>query len=292
MAEQNQPEAVETETPEAPQPSPNQRNAIEAEIARNFEARRQAEEAAVAPEPQVPSGEAPAVEPEAPKGPEMVKVKVEGHEYEVPKEQVEAEGGIEFYQKRAAANLIFQRAKQREEEANRILAEARQPKQPTQSTEQQNPVARLVETIRFETDPVKAAEAVKQLVAETTLTQQQVMGLVQRSIEADRLVKKFQSEFPGIAKDPLLSKMAVDIENYERANGNTEPHEVLHQKIGKLLTERYIKPSGDMTDKKEKKATVTNIPQAKAKAQAPEPPKEKTVSEIIADERRARKQIG
>jgi hypothetical protein len=287
MAEQNQPEVVE-----APQPSVNQRNDIEAEIAKQFEARRQAEEAAVAqPETTVPSGEAPEPEPETPRGPEMVKVKVEGNEYEVPKEQVDAEGGLEFYQKRAAANLIFQRAKQREDEANRILAEARQPKQPPQSTEPQNPVAQLIETIRFETDPTKAAEAVKQLVAQTTLTQQQVMGLVHQQLEADRSIGKFKSDFPEIAKDPLLYKMAVDLENHARQSGNTEPNESLHQKIGKFLSDKYIKPSGDMQEKKDKKATVINIPQAKAKAQAPEPPKEKTVQEIIADERRSRKQI-
>lgn len=288
MAEQNQPEVVE-----APQSTGNNRNEIEERLAKEFEARRLAEEAAVA-QPEAPQAEAPApeTEPEAPKGPEMVKVKVEGNEYEVPKEQVDAEGGLEFYQKRAAANLIFQRAKQREEEANRILAEARQPKQPPQSTEQPDPVARLIETLRFETDPKKAAEAVKQLVAETTLTQQQVMGLVSQQLEADRAIGKFRSDFPEIAKDPLLFKMAVDLENHARQSGNTEPNDVLHQKIGKFLSEKYIKPvASDMQDKKDKKATVTNIPQAKAKAVAPEAPKEPTVSEIIANERRARKQI-
>lgn len=285
MAEQNQPEEVQVEV----QTTPNGRNEVEERIAKEFEARRAAEEAAVAPE--APVAEAPAEpEPEAPKGPEMVKVKVEGHEYDVPKEQVDAEGGLEFYQKRAAANLIFQRAKQREDEANRILAEAKNKPQP-QSTEQQNPVAQLIEAIRFETDPVKAAEAVTKLVAQTTLTQPQVMGLVQQHIEADRAVSKFRSDFPEIAKDPLLFQMAVSLENQARQSGNTESNEVLHQKIGKFLSEKYVKPSGDMSDKKEKKSNIVNIPQAKAKATPPEAPKEPTVAEIIAQERKARKQI-
>lgn len=288
MAEQNQPEVVETKEPEQEvQPSSNPRHAIEAEIAKQHEARRMAEEAALAaPEAQ----EAPEPEaPEEPAKPEMVKVKVEGHEYEVPKEQVDAEGGLEFYQKRAAANLIFQRAKQREDEANKLLADARKPVE--QPKAQDDRLTKLVEAIRFETDPAKAAEAVKQLVSETQLTQEQVNQAVQAQIAADKAVEKFRADFPEIASDPLLTQMAVNLEIQARQAGNTEPSADLHQKIGKLLKERYVRPTQPLAEKQQKKATVTNIPQARSRASAPEAPKEKTVQEIINDERRARKQI-
>lgn len=291
MAEQNQPEVVTTEpAAEEPQPTANPRHAIEAEIAKQHEARRLAEEAAVAAPEAAPATET-TPEPEAPEEPAkpaMAKVKIEGHEYEVPQEQVDAEGGLEAYQKRAAANLIFQRAKQREDEANRLLAEARKP---VEQPKPDDTLTKLVEAIRFETDPVKAKEAIRQLVSETQLTNDQINQAVQAQIAADKAVEKFRADFPEIASDPLLTQMAVSLEQQARQSGNTEPSADLHQKIGKLLKERYVRPTQPLADKQQKKATVTNIPQARARAAAPEAPKEKTVQEIIQDERRARKQI-
>ena len=288
MAEQNQPEVVETPEAEV-QPSANPRHAVEAEIAARYRAKVEAEEAAVAqPEATTEAPAEPEPEAQEPAKPAMAKVKIEGHEYEVPQEQVDAEGGLEAYQKRAAANLIFQRAKQREDEANKLLAEARKPVEQPKPDDQ---LTKLVEAIRFETDPQKAKEAIRQLVSETQLTQEQINQAVQAQIAADKAVEKFRADFPEIASDPLLTQMAVNLEQQARQSGNTEPSADLHQKIGKLLKERYVRPTQPLADKQQKKATVTNIPQARARAAAPEAPKEKTVQEIINDERRARKQI-
>ena len=288
-------------------PTLNPRAAIEEDIAARHEAARAAEEArireVIAPDPNYPdpapqesaagSPQAQETAPETPPEPEMVTVKIEGQEFQVEKAKVDGEGGLEAYQKKTAADLIFKRAKEREAQANQILAQARQfqpAPQVQNQTEQTDQVAQLIEAIRFERDPRRAAEAIQKLISPHQVSQQQVeQAAVLRATQV-MAAEKFKEKYPEIVNDPILYGIAGQAENHLLAQGRRD-FDNIYKEVGEYLTQWKGKLAGNFQEKQKQKATITNIPQAKAKAVTPEQPRELTTAEIIAQERRARKQI-
>jgi len=295
---------------EVVKPTPNPRAQIEEDIAARHEAARVAEEArireVIAPDPNYPDPappEAPAdaatateTPPETPPAPEMVTVKIEGQEFQVERAKVDEQGGLEAFQKKTAADVIFRRAKEREAQANQILAQARQfqptqPQQPIQNqNEQLDQTAQLIEAIRFEQDPRRAAEAIQKLISPHQINQQQVeQAAIQRASHV-WAAEKFKEKYPDIVNDPILYGIAGQAENHLLAQGRRD-FDNIYKEVGEYLTQWKGKLAGNFQEKQKQKATITNIPQAKAKAVTPEQPRELTTAEIIAQERRARKQI-
>lgn len=287
MAEQNQPDEVMQEL----NPTQKTRDTVEEQIANQVIEKRKAEgeidDVPDADQTAEATNEAVAT-PETPE-PEMVEVKVEGQVFSVPKEKVEEEGGLEAFQKKAAADLIFRRAKETKEEANRLLAAAKQlqPQQPV--NEPENKLVQAVEALRFNANPEEAARAVRELVGGNQLTPDQINQIADQRYAHRRAAEKFQEKYPDILKDPILHSIAANFENQELAKGRRD-FDVMFDQIGKHLTDWRGSLAGNFKEKEQKKSTITNIPQAKAKANLPDAPKEPTVQEIIAQERRARKQ--
>lgn len=299
---------AESDEPEAETPEATTAEAKEAE----------AETKAETETPEKPAE--PAETKEQTEQPESVLVKVEGQQYSVPKSAVDEAGGIEAFQKRAAADLIFRRAKEREDAANKLLAQARDPAmqqaaqqtQHAQDTSQQDQVAELIEKARFEGDPRLAADAIRKLVGQQNpLTREDISSIVLERISQNEAVARFKTNYKDIVDDPVLLGMAAKMENDLIASGRRD-YDNIFSDIGKAITgwkEKLVKGSttaagvtgglaaqtsaattGTATfdAKKEKKSNIVNIPQAKAKAVLPEEQREPTASEIIEEERKAR----
>lgn len=114
--------------------------------------------------------------------------------------------------------------------------------------------------------------------------------------EAERAAQEFAKEFPEIVNDPILMRMAVQMENERLAHAQAvgEPlgdpmaayrahGEAIMARIG-----RVQKTSQD--DKALRKQSITSVPAASARAPAPETARPPTTSEVIAQMRKARHQ--
>jgi len=287
MTEQNQPDEVMQEII----PTQKTRDTIEEQIANQVIEAQKAEGAIE----DVPVAEAapeapaePVAAPETPPEPELVEVKIEGQVFNVPKDKVESEGGIEAFQKKAAAEFIFRRAKEREDQANKLLAAARQPQQQPVN-QPDNQLVDAVNAIRFAENPEETAKAIRALAGANQLAPEQIQQIADQRYAHRRALEKFEDKYPEIANDPYLRSIAANLENQELARGRSD-YAVMLDQIGKHVSDWRGKFAGNFKEKEQKKSTITNIPQAKAKANLPDAPKELTVQEIIAQERRARKQ--
>lgn len=224
---------------------------------------------------------------EVPAAPETVTVKVDGQEFQLPKDRVDAEGGVEVVQMKLAAAKRLEEARI---EAARIKEEAAKAANPqAASATEQIDEAQLIEKVRFGSE-AEAKEAIRKLVGQNQPDPQALMPLVQQEIAKNQAVEAFKRDFPEIVKDPYMARLAVDMEVEARRTGDRRPHHELYQAIGKSLTDWRGKMAGSFKEKQEKKATVTPIPQAQAKAKLPEEPRAQTRAEILEEERRARKQ--
>lgn len=239
--------------------------------------------AEAAPEPVAEAAPEPVAEV-APE-PEMVTVKVDGNEFQLPKDKVDAEGGVEVVQMKIAAAKRLEEARQIREQALKEAA----PKATPAPAPQQEDEAALIEALRFG-DEKAAVQAARKLSGQNQPDPQTIAAIVQAEISKTNAVESFKRDFPEIVKDPYMARLALDMEQEARRNGDRRPHHELYQAIGKGLTEWRGKVAGSFKEKQEKKASVTPIPQAKAKAVLPEEPRPPTRAEILEQERKARKQ--
>mgnify|MGYP001584058917 CR=1 FL=1 len=266
---------------------------------------------------EVPPEPAPGV-PETPTPPpviETVRIKVDGEEFDAPKDEVDAAGGIHAYQRDKAAENRLKKTNDVLAEVRRtqaMLAEfARQqlPQTPTLTTDQL--IASKIDTIRFGT-PEESAAALKEVlqhsnpkVDQNILIEQAVAEINYRSGLA-----KFKAEFNDIAVNPMLMKLVNSVAHERAANIPKDPHSLagldwadFYRRIGNEVRSVISRPSQPANapaattpgspsqvtpDREARKASIVNLPTAATRAELPKETKPETREDTLNEMRKSR----
>jgi hypothetical protein len=235
------------------------------------------------PEPQA-QAEEPEQQEEAPveakPAAKMVQIVVHGQTIEVPEDKI-IEAGRRTLQKESAADKLLQQAAEKERQAEAMLRQAQQrlSGQQPDATQQQAPSS---DAPPF--DPNQLVTAVS--------------GVVSQNLRLERAREVFDSEFPEIASDPVLLGYAARLEQdrLDHAAAVGEPlgdpvaaYRKHGETVRKWLQERTGNKPAVPQDKQERKRTITSVQAANARAPAPQEKKPMTTSEIIEQQRLARR---
>ena len=241
-----------------------------------------------APQP-TPAGAAPIDD--------LVTIKVDGVMQQVPREKI-YEAGLRAVQKESSAD-------RRLEEATRLLRQVEQQfaPQPVQQQVQHSPSPQtwdeeiIAYALAHGTEEQKA-EAVRQIRGgrQETATPDQIASTVESRIldkvDFQSSAAWFQETYKDIVSDPYLLQIASLQEDHMRANGDTRPRKELYAEIGNGL--RKLRGGGapveTLQEKRDLKASITNLPSASARKATPQAPAAKTPSQIIEEMRTKRGQ--
>lgn len=234
-------------------------------------------------------------EPEAdpePQKPRMVPIVVDGQTIEVDEQRI-IEAGKRTLQKESAADRRLQ-------EANEILNRARaQATRVSQDPAQHQPAP----SQDAQAQPTQqATNGLNDPATLINVIRQSVTTDVMESIRAQQAVETFRSEFPDISGDDNLWQIACQLEDkrLREAAALGEPigdalqaYRKHGEEIRKWVAKFAPAPAVNVPDDKvERKRTITAIPAVNAKAPAPQPPKQLTVSEEIERMRQERRTYG
>ncbi len=202
------------------------------------------------------------------------KVKVYGQEEEVDVDKL-IEHGIRDYQKDRAADIKLQQAALKLQQAEQQIQQLQG--RPPQGADQQPTATPQPDS------PPESLEAQLERVAYNR--------------DANRAGSVFRKDFPDIAADPHLMNMAWQLEQQRlqttAALGEPygDPFEA-YREHGETIRKwvAQFKPVAPPVaqDKIDRKRTITAVPAVNAKAPQPQEDKPQTMSEIIAQERKAR----
>lgn len=218
---------------------------------------------------------------------DLVTLKIDGKEQQVPRSQVE-EYGIRALQKELAADRKL-------EEATRILNEAKQKfTQPSPDVANQSPsndAAELAKAIQYGSED-EAVQAIKNLQGRNTATPDQIALMVDQRVQFLNAAQWFESEYPEIVKDPYLMQIVINAEDQRRTQGDSRTFREIYKEIGDEVRSWRDKIAGPshLEDKRAKKAAVQTIPSASVRQTPPEPEKTESAADVVDQIRRARGQ--
>lgn len=321
---------AKTETPE-PQKEPQGRRPeprneprrlaleeIEKRREQELEPQGEQEPPAAEPEPQPePQAEAPVETPqaEAPAAPEpeqptleTVRVKVDGEEFDVPKADVDAAGGVSAYQRERASENRLRKANEALAESKRMQAQMAELAKQLKPVEQPPSVAKTlqesIDTIRWGT-PEESASALQRVIelANPRVNEEQIIANALMRMQRDQAVSKFREEFSDVVGNPLLMKLSIALETDKLAelqkSGQRPDWGTLYRSIGNEVRSlvRPSQPTQDAlpkdstsppVDKEARKASIVNLPTAAARAAVPEAQKPETRADVLNDMKKAR----
>ena len=267
------------------------------------------------PEPEKPAEvveEAPvaAVEPET--TPELVRVKVDGEEYDAPKEDVDAVGGVRAYQIQKATenrlkksnDVLAENRKFQAEmvEVLRSLKEVGKPKEPEVTDDQY--ITERIDKMRFGT-PEESALALREIQSKLykPVDPNAIIEQATNRFKHDQAVSQFDQEFQDIASNPLLLRLVVSLRN-ERIPQQKGPVDWLnfYRAIGNEVRSVAGKPTSQpvvqsttsgtpsqQSDKEARKAAAAVVvPTASARAAPPQEEKPETRADVIRGMRQKR----
>jgi hypothetical protein len=302
-----EPEQQKTVEVERPEPKKNPQAQIEDEIVEAHRARQKEEEdEALKTEPKAevvetpePVADAPESSPTEPPpsvpvaSAPMVKVKVDGEEFEVAQAEVDEAGGVQAYRMvKAMENRMLQWFQQQ-------MA----PKEP-QKTPQQA-IMEKIDSLRYGT-PEESAKAMQEILElsnpriDQASLEQRTMARMKQSLA----VESFKSEFADVVANPILMTAAKAMEQDRLQQGIPQDWNQFYKQLGNELravigpkpsqaspvieqTQQTSTPS--QSDKEARKASnIVNLPQAAARAAAPAETKQKSREDILNEERKAR----
>ena len=290
------------------------------------------DEEEVKPEPKVEKKEEPKVEAqleakvepaaEAPtvvEAPRTVKVKVDGEEFDAPADEVEAAGGVKSYQMMRASENRLKKATKIAEETRQAQAQTaqlvqallqNQPPKKAEPTDEQF-IAEKIDLIRFGT-PQESAAALREVLSrgQQKVDPQAIVNSATNFIENKRAVASFKTKNPDVFANPTLTKLAISLERDYAAQlpkGQVVDWDNFYSKIENEIRaiaplrqsqpQAVSKTEGNTSQssvKEERKASITTIPTAAARAALPEAEKELTPEEsrkaAIAEMKKSRGQ--
>lgn len=251
---------------------------------------------------------------------ELVLVKVNGKEYQVPKSEVDAAGGVVAYQKNRAADERLESIKQLEKIARENqLAQLRQrqeeakkrqaAQQATFLQKAQERYQQLREIVQFG-EPQQAFAAqieMQRIVSALADNQNQRQTQFKAELKMEAASSVIADEFPEIFKDQDLMAFAHQIEVSElrkRAaevpNYTPRQWQEFYRGIGNRIRAKMggAKPAAQtaqttgkttpMSEKEARKASIVSLPSAAARAAPQKDEKPETRDDILNEMRKAR----
>lgn len=286
-----------------PEPEPEPKAEVKPEIEAKTES-ESAVEPAVEPAAEVAE---PVAEPvvEAPK---LVRVKVDGEEFDVPEEEIEAAGGVKAYQKDKAAENRLVKANQALAETRQLQAAIAQHTQRTVAPQQPQPtldqfIASKMEKLRFGTEEEFAA-AMREILQIQRVDVNAITHNAVMTMQKNMAVDNFKKEFQDVVSNPLLLRLASTLENERVAKLGPQPDwNSFYRSIGnevRSVTGRQSQTpattpksttsdpiSQSPSEKEARKASIVNIPTAAARASVAET-KPETREDILNSMRKSR----
>ena len=246
---------------------------------------------------------------EAPVEPaKTVRVKVDGEEFDVPAEDVEAAGGVTPYRIQRAAENRLKKANEALAEVKRVAADIaahKPPEQPAAPKESDAQfIASKVDTIRFGT-PEESAAALQEILTRATKQPDQntlIEHAVNR-IKHDQAVTEFDREFQDLVADPLVLSWIVAERNRRLAQEKSPVVDwpKFYRTIGTEIRNRIGRPSqpgtvsalasgtpSQSSDKEARKASIVNPPGSSTRAELPKEEKPQTREELINEMKKSR----
>lgn len=273
-------------------------------------------------EPTVQAEATPELAPAPAPEPEMITAKVDGEEFQVPKSEVEEYGGLRAYQMHKAAEKRLAAAKEAERRIAELLKTAdtqvRQPAQPVEPPRKPEDIIRdAVAKIQIATPEEGAAalaNVLQTLIPKAPDPQQisfQTLMLMRATEAEDRFVK----ENADLVENPLLKQLVISekqrrLAEYQSKKQLPPDWHQFYTAIGSEIRAAIGRPattpvpaaqtpsqptSGSAaTDAQaarvQRKASITALPTASARATMPEEQKPPTRAELLDQMRKARGQ--
>lgn len=274
------------------------------------------------PEPTVQAEATPEPAPAPAPEPEMVTAKVDGEEFQVPKAEVEEYGGLRAYQMYKAAEKRLAASKEAEKRMAELLktvdTQVRQPAQPVDPPRKPEDIIRdAVAKIQIATPEEGAAalaNVLQTLIPKAPDPQQisfQTLMLMRATEAEDRFVK----ENADLVENPLLKQLVISekqrrLAEYQSKKQLPPDWHQFYTAIGSEIRAAIGRPattpvpaaqtpsqptSGSAaTDAQaarvQRKASITALPTASARATLPEEQKPPTRAELLDQMRKARGQ--
>jgi hypothetical protein len=210
-------------------------------------------------------------EPTSPTVSKKHTIKVNGRDIELSYDELIAKA-----QKVEAADEYLRRAK---EASDNVYA------QPSQDVEVEMTDLELVRAIQMggEDEAVEAMRRLRQSNKPQVDTED-IIRLVEDKARAQAANEKFQNDYKDVFNDPILSNLACQEDNRQRASGDTRPYDVRYAEIGNNLRNWRDSLTSPSSDKVQRKINAPQVPKAAGRAQAPveQVEHEETRQEMIA----------
>lgn len=242
---------------------------------------------------------------------EMVKIKVDGVEQEVPKSKI-YDAGVRAVQKESTADVRLEKATAILKEVQDRAAVGDQLDQgddPDDKKESPLPdldVGELAKAIQYGSEE-EAAEALTKIVsiagrkdtdATPKATPEQIAASVMENIAFNDALKEFEQEYPDIYNDEKLRTMASQRDTELVKDGDKRSYSERYKAIGQELTDwlkdKGVKDDADkghIQDRKAKKKPSKHVTgQGTARTTTNPTPKRKTKAEIIREQAERRGQ--
>lgn len=241
--------------------------------------------------------------------PEMVDLKVDGEIIRRPKAEVDAEGGVAAAQIRMAYEKRLKTANEAAAESKQMIAamqqfmQRMQPQQTQPQPSRDDLIKAKVQQIQYGT-PDEAAAALREIMQLNAPQQVDPNLIVQQAMirfGQQQAAQQFKAAHNDILANPLAAKMAVLLENEGLQQGIPSDFGAFYTGIGNQLRGVFGKPnqpaenpvtqaptSAPASDREARKASITTLPRASARAAPPEDPKPETREQVLAEMRKAR----
>lgn len=142
--------------------------------------------------------------------PETVRVKVDGEEFDVPKADVDAAGGLVAYQKERAAEKRLRAANEAVAEAKKIAAQIMEAAKPKEPPAPVVPDVELIDKLRFGT-PEESAAALQQLTARNRVDPAEITQRAMANIQFNAAERQFHRDFADLAQNPLAARLVKSL---------------------------------------------------------------------------------
>lgn len=256
---------------------------------------------------------------EAPEAPKLVKQKVDGVEYEVSQTEIDEAGGERAWRKDKAAENRLAKAAEANKQTQahvahlaQLLIQQNTPKKEAGPSEEKF-IQDKIDVIRFGT-PAESAVALREIVQRAIpkpVDQNAFFGQIMDAIKRENAIADFGKEFPEVVSNELLVKLSMSLEreeiakaqragqpvdwrNFYRTIGNQVRSVVPARQSQSAPTPKDAGNPSPSSEKEARKASITTIPTAAARAALPAEEKELTPEEErkawIADQKKARGQ--
>lgn len=235
---------------------------------------------------------------------ELVKLKVDGKDVEVPRSKV-MEMGQRAMQKELAADQNLAEAKRLKSEAQALLDRAKEEQQHSTDADQNEQLSSIADRLQFG-DKEEGTAAIKELANLMNVNTEkmdmdalstQIVQQVEERQEWQNASAYVEENYSDVMSDPTMKQLFGIKENELRDAGDKRPYKELYTAIAEDLRSWKndlgpTKPADTLEDRRAKKQTSSAPPGGHSapanKSSQPEPPK--TAREVIAEMRKNRGQ--